>query len=44
MFEEIDADACLRVDGDGTYDAASAPALLSRLGVEAATSTSSSTR
>lgn len=29
MFAEIDADVYLMVDGDGTYDAASAPALVS---------------
>lgn len=31
MFEDIDADSYLLVDGDGTYDAASAPALIDRL-------------
>jgi Glycosyl transferase family 2 len=31
MFADIDADAYVLVDGDATYDAASAPALLARL-------------
>ncbi len=31
MFADIEADAYILVDGDGTYDAAAAPALLARL-------------
>src|SRR5262249_46403528 len=31
MFADIDADVYVLVDGDGTYDAASAPALIGRL-------------
>ena len=31
MFSDIDADVYLLVDGDGTYDAASAPAMISSL-------------
>lgn len=31
MFADVDADIYLLVDGDGTYDAASAPKLISRL-------------
>ena len=28
LFADVDADACILVDGDGTYDAAAAPAML----------------
>lgn len=34
MFAEVDADVYVLVDGDGTYDAASAPALVAKLVAE----------